>query len=310
MLFSKCETSFFTLAKGISKSGIRKLSSPLLMISLFLLPAMVQAQEKPSSTENLDEVVFIVDGKEYTNRDLAAASIDFRPELEKTPADKRREAVIEIMINTILIAKEAETEKLNEIDEYKRRFELLRARTLRNFYLNKIIRPKVTEELTQERYVELLARFKPETEIRARHILVETEEAAKALIVEIDGGKDFAELAKEKSTGPSAPNGGNLGFFNKNQMVSAFHEAATKLRIGEHSKEPVKTQFGWHIIKKEEIRESTAPTYQQVVSELQNQVYNSLFAEKVSELRKTAKIEIKEETQAQVATPDDKKKAE
>ncbi|MEP3671954.1 MAG: peptidylprolyl isomerase, partial [Hyphomicrobiales bacterium] len=87
-------------------------------------------------------------------------------------------------------------------------------------------------------------------------------------------------------------------------------EAATKLRIGEHSKEPVKTQFGWHIIKKEEIRESTAPTYQQVVSELQNQVYNSLFAEKVSELRKTAKIEINEETQAQVATPDDKKKAE
>ena len=310
MLFSKCKTSLFALAKDISKPRIHKLPSLLLMTSLLILPSLAQAQEKPPSTETLNEVVFSVDGKEYTNRDLASAAIDFGPELERTPADKRREALIEIMINTILIAKEAEKEKLHEIDEYKRRFEQLRARTLRNFYLNQIIRPKVTDELTQERYVELLARFKPETEIRARHILVPTEEAAKELIVEIDGGKDFAELAKEKSTGPSAPNGGNLGFFSKNQMVAAFQEAASKLKIGEHSKEPVKTQFGWHIIKKEETRESTAPTYQQVVPELQNQVYNSLFGDKVVELRKAAKIEIKEEPQAQVATPDDQKKAE
>lgn len=298
MFFSKSKTSPFTSTTDVLRAGTYKLLCVPLVMSVLLISSVTQAQEKPASSLSLDDVVFTLDGKTYTNRDLATASVDFVNELERTPANKRREALIEIMINTTLLAKESEKEKLNETDEYKNRLEQLKTRALRNIYIRKVLHPKITEELVQEYYVNLLARFEPETEIRARHILVETAEEAKSLIKELDGGKDFAELAQAKSTGPSAPNGGDLGFFGANQMVAPFQEAASKLKAGEYSKEPVKTQFGWHIIKVEETRDSPAPNYEQVAPDLRNKIFNDLFAEKVSELRKDAKIEIAPAPQA------------
>lgn len=301
MFFSKSKTSPFTSTTDVLRAGTYKQLCVPLVMSVLLISSVAhvtQAQEKPAPSLSLDDVVFTLDGKKYTNRDLATASVDFVNELERTPANKRREALIEIMINTALIAKESEKEKLNETDEYKNRLEQLKTRALRNIYIRKVLHPKITEELVQEYYVNLLARFEPETEIRARHILVETAEEAKSLIKELDGGKDFAELAQAKSTGPSAPNGGDLGFFGANQMVAPFQEAASKLKAGEYSKEPVKTQFGWHIIKVEETRDSPAPNYEQVAPDLRNKIFNDLFAEKVSELRKDAKIEIAPAPQA------------
>jgi peptidyl-prolyl cis-trans isomerase C len=108
------------------------------------------------------------------------------------------------------------------------------------------------------RYEQEVAAVPPEEEISARHILLETEEEAKALITELDAGKDFAELAKEKSTGPSAGNGGDLGYLTKGRMVPEFEAAAFALTPGQYGKEPVKTQFGWHVIKVEERRETSA----------------------------------------------------
>lgn len=249
------------------------------------------AQQLPKGVDP-DAVVFSVNGKEYTNRDLAVSSIDFGKELERVRPEERRDALINIVIDMLLLAQEGEKENLREDDEFKRRMKHLEARTLRNFYVRRKIQPLVTEELLQERYVEALARFEPETQIRARHILVETEDEAKALIVELDGGKDFAQLAQEKSTGPSAPNGGDLGFFGAGQMVAPFQEAASKLQAGEYTKVPVKTQFGWHVIKVEETRESAAPTYAEISTQLKGQVLGQLFQSKVDALRKAAKVEI------------------
>lgn len=273
-----------------------------------------QAQQNPPAIDP-DTVVFSVDGKEYTNRDLAIASIDFARELERVKPEERRDALINILIDMLLLAKEGEREKVDEDEEFKHRAAHLRARALRNFYINKKIQPLVTEELVQERYVELLARFEPETQIRARHILVKTEKEAKKIITELDGGKDFIALAKEKSTGPSGPNGGDLGFFGPSQMVAPFQEAASKLKKGQYSKTPVKTQFGWHVIRVEEKRKSEAPTYQQVLPDLQGQAMGVIFQAKVNALRNAAKIEIFNPVPVTTSTTDsatgtDGKKAE
>lgn len=259
--------------------------------TVFSLSGVVQAQQPAF---DLNAVAFTVNGVEYTNQDLSIAAVDFAEELQRVDAKERRTALINILIDMILISEEAEKEKVEEEPLFARRMAHLRRLNLRNFYVSNKIRPRVTSELLQEQYVERLARFEPEEQIRARHILVEKEEEAKQLIVELDGGKDFAELAKAKSTGPSGKNGGELGFFQKGQMVEPFYNAATELKAGEHSKIPVKTQFGWHIIKVEEISQTAAPKYDDIVDQMRGQVFGSLFRTKVLSLREGAKVEIAE----------------
>jgi len=288
----------------------RKPFLPALMVAAALTSATHAQENKAAAPFDPDAIAFSVDGKQFTNRDLATASVDFKDELQRIPVNQRREGLIEIMVNMVLLAKESEKEKLDQSEEYKRRVEQVKTRELRNLYIRKIIHPQITEELSQQRYVDLLARFKPEPEIHARHILVESEETAKALIKELDKGEDFAKLAKEKSTGPSAPDGGDLGFFGASQVVAPFQEAASKLKVGEYTKTPVKTQFGWHIIKVEGARQSEAPTYQQVLPDLQNQLFNELFAKKVTALRKSAKIEIIPDAEATASANAAQKKTE
>lgn len=251
----------------------------------------VSAQQTATKLK-LDAVAFVVNGKEYTNRDLSIASIDFATQLERVEPSERREALINILIDMLLLADEGKREKLDGSDDFKRRMDHLAALNLRNFYIREKLQPLVTEELLQDEYVETLARFEPEPQIRARHILVDTEDAAVALIQELAGGKDFAELAKEKSTGPSAPNGGDLGFFSEGQMVAPFQKAAEQLKKGEYSRKPIKTQFGWHVIMVEDTRQSEAPKYEEVANELSGRTFGRLFQAKVVSLRKKADVKL------------------
>ena len=258
---------------------------------VFGLSGLAFAQQ---STFDLKAVAFTVNGVEYTNQDLSVAAVDFADELQRVDPKDRREALINILVDMILLAEEAEKDNIQDEDLFKRRMEHLRRLNLRNLYVTNKIRPQVTSELLQEQYVERLARFESEDQIRASHILVETEETAKALIADLDAGKDFAELAKEKSTGPSGKNGGDLGFFQKGQMVEPFYNAAAALKAGEYSKVPVKTQFGWHVIKVVEISKTAAPTYEAIVDQMRGQVFGNLFRTKVLALREAAKVEIAE----------------
>ncbi|MGD8937544.1 MAG: peptidylprolyl isomerase [Thiogranum sp.] len=129
-------------------------------------------------------------------------------------------------------------------------------------------------------------------EYKARHILVDDEEQAKKLIAELEGGADFSELAKQYSTGPSGKSGGELGWFSPKQMVAPFSEAVAKLEKGGYTKEPVKTQFGWHVIILDDVRESTPPSFEQLKPRLQAFAQKQRIQQYVSELRKGAKIEI------------------
>ena len=150
----------------------------------------------------------------------------------------------------------------------------------------------VSDEAAQELYDDQVG--KPAKEFNARHILVETEDEAKAVIAQLDKGSDFSELAKEKSTGPSGSSGGKLGWFGAGQMVAPFSEAAAKLNKGEYTKEPVQTQFGWHVIILDDTRESTPPPFDDVKDRLKMLLANQQLQQHVEELKSSANIEIKE----------------
>ena len=150
---------------------------------------------------------------------------------------------------------------------------------------------EVSDEAVREAYDSSVG--KSGLEYNARHVLVDTEEAAKEVIEQLDGGADFAELAKEKSTGPSGPAGGELGWFSAGQMVKPFSDATAALEKGAYTKEPVQTQFGWHVIRLEDSRESTPPPFEDVKDRLKLMLTNQLLQEHVEQVRSSATIEIK-----------------
>ena len=150
-------------------------------------------------------------------------------------------------------------------------------------------------------YDDAVKQMPAEQEVHARHILVPTEDEAKAIEAELKKGADFAALAKEKSKDPGAADGGDLGYFTKDQMVPEFAEAAFKLDKGQIS-DPIHTQFGWHIIKVEEKRNRKAPDFDQVKAQIETYVTRKAQADYVAKLRETAKIERMDQPDAAAAT--------
>jgi peptidyl-prolyl cis-trans isomerase C len=148
----------------------------------------------------------------------------------------------------------------------------------------------VTDEMAKQLYDTQLGA--PGKEYKASHILVETQDEAVAIIAELDGGANFAELAKSKSTGPSGPSGGQLGWFSPAQMVPPFSQAAAQLEKGSYSKEPVETQFGWHVILLEDSRESTPPAFDEVKDRLKLAMANKLLQQHLQEVRAAADVTI------------------
>jgi peptidyl-prolyl cis-trans isomerase C len=153
------------------------------------------------------------------------------------------------------------------------------------------VRDAVTEAQAKTAYDEQIAKVVPEPEVRARHILVKTEQEAKDLVKQLKAGADFVELAKKSSDGPSAQTGGDLGYFARGQMVKPFEDAAFALKAGEISA-PVQTEFGWHVIKVEDKRNRPVPQFDEVKDELIASLVQNQLKTVVQGLRGTAKVEI------------------
>jgi len=179
---------------------------------------------------------------------------------------------------------------------FAQRLKYLEERALRRAYFADAIAGAVTEEAVRAAYDAYVADFKPEDEIRASHILVESEDKAKELKAQLDGGADFATLARENSIDPGAANGGDLGFFGPGMMVKPFQDAAFALANPGDISEPVQSQFGWHIIKLEEKRQSSPLPFEQVASQLQQQVLMQTFTKKVDELMSGVTIDVTDPT--------------
>jgi len=190
----------------------------------------------------------------------------------------------------ILVAKAAEARKLGDTDDFKKKLAYARTKLLMEQLLQGEAKAAVTDAALHKVYDDAIGQMKKETEVRARHILVETEDEAKAVVAELKKGADFAELAKSKSKDPGSADGGDLGYFTKDQMVPEFSEVAFKLDKGQLS-DPVKSQFGWHVIKVEDKRERQPPDFEKVKDQLENFLVRKSQSELITKLRAEGKIE-------------------
>ncbi|SHN00416.1 peptidylprolyl isomerase [Roseibium suaedae] len=244
------------------------------------------------------DVVAKVGSTEITEADLAFAAQDLGQELQRFPPAQWRSILLDVLVDMNLLADAAKKEGLDQSDDYKKQIDFLSMRALRNAYLAKEINDKITDEDVKAAYDTEFANFEGEEEMKARHILVKEKAEAEAIIKELDGGADFAELARSKSTGPSGPNGGDLGFFTKGQMVKPFEDATAALEPGQYTKEPVQTQFGWHVILLEEKRRQEKPTLEQVSANLRQKLIRDRYEAAMEKLKAENTVEILDETLA------------
>ena len=240
-----------------------------------------------------DGILARVQGVEIRPADLDAAEEDIggQTTAQMSP-EQKREYLLSFVIDLTLAAKAAEQRNVQSGPDFARKLTYYRNKLLVETLLNAETRARVTEEEMRKIYDEQRARITPEEEVRARHILVETEEEAKALIAQIRGGGDFEAIAKEKSKDPGGQrNGGDLGFFTKAQMVPEFAEAAFAMQAGQLSETPVKSQFGWHIIKVEERRQRQIPSFEQVRGQIEDFLTRRVQADLVQRLRSEAQVQ-------------------
>jgi peptidyl-prolyl cis-trans isomerase C len=191
-----------------------------------------------------------------------------------------------------LAGKAGRAQGMMEDEDVKARIAEAEDRAIREVYLERKIEERVTDAATRAQYAKFLEENPPKTEQRASHILLKTEAEALEVIAKLDQGADFAELAKESSTGPSADNGGDLGYFTADQMVPEFADAAAKMQPGEYSKAPTQTQFGWHVIKLEDRREVAQPAFADVEDQLREELTRTAVETILAELRADAQVEI------------------
>src|SRR5690606_16250397 len=242
------------------------------------------------AAKGADPVIARVDGTEIRESDLALAEDDIGSGLQPSPPEMRREALLTYLIDVTLIAKAAEAQKLAEAPGFERRAAFARQKVLMEALLDRESKGAATDAAMKKIYDDSIAQNKPVEEVRARHILVETEEKAKEVLAKLKAGGDFEALAKAESKDTGSSDGGDLGYFTKEQMVPEFSEAAFKLEKGGLS-EPVKSQFGWHIIKLEDKRNKPLPEYEQVKGQIENYVVRRAQTELVGKLRDAAKVE-------------------
>ncbi|TAN69654.1 MAG: parvulin peptidyl-prolyl isomerase, partial [Magnetospirillum sp.] len=224
------------------------------------------------AADQKNTVVAVVNGSEVHISQLA----DFARQLPREMGQPPYEALLEIVINNQLVYDAAKKEKVDADPDIKAALKKVEMQLMAQSYMQKKVRPAVTEEAIKARYDQAVKEFVPAEEVRARHILVETEEAARSVIAELGRGADFAELAKTRSKDPGAANGGDLGYFVQKAMVPEFADAAFAMRPGEVSKAPVKSQFGYHVIKVEDKRMAVIPPYEQAKPAIAQQIADGI----------------------------------
>jgi peptidyl-prolyl cis-trans isomerase C len=256
-------------------------------------PAADQAQpaaaDQPKPDQAGDPVVATVNGETLRQSDVIASARSL-PQQYQQQLDKLFPALVERLIDLRLLSAEAKKQGLEHDSEVEDKVERYREQAMRETFIDRFLRDQVTDDKIKAKYDEMMKATPAEEEVHARHILVDSEDKAKEIIKKLEGGEKFEELAKAGSDG-TAQNGGDLGFFTKDQMVPEFADAAFKLQPGEYTKEPVKSQFGYHVIRVDERRSKPAPAIDEVRPQIEQDLARAAIADRVSGLRKEAKIE-------------------
>ncbi len=256
-----------------------------LSIAALALTLTVASSANAEEHNTADTVVATVNGTEITLGHMLVLRQRLPQQYQQLPPEVLFDGILDQLVQQTLLGEQTET--LSSASQYILDNE---SRALKaSEELQGVVAAAMTDEALQEAYNRLYGEVDPETEYNASHILVETEEEAAALVTDLEGGADFAELAKEKSTGPSGPRGGELGWFGKGAMVAPFEEAVVAMDVGSVSA-PVQTQFGWHVIKLNETRMKDAPTLNDVRGELEQEIQSAAIQARVDELTEGAEI--------------------
>jgi peptidyl-prolyl cis-trans isomerase C len=253
-------------------------------MGLAALPAL--AQQNPP-----DKIIAKVDGAPITEADITQALTDLGESIAQIPEAQRRDYAITYLSDLKLGAKAAREGKLADSEDFKRRLAYQADRLLFDDYLAAQAKKSVTEDAMKALYADTIKTLKPEQEVRARHILVETEDQAKDVVKRLKAGEDFAKLASELSKDPgSGKEGGDLGYFTKDRMVPDFANAAFAMTAGQVS-DPVKSQFGFHVIKVEDKRDKPVPKFEEVKDQIEQFMYRKSQQDVIMALRAAGKVE-------------------
>jgi len=258
-------------------------------IGLALILGMTSSY--PASAQE-DKVVATLNGQQITEADMALAEEQLGAQFGRLPEADRRVALLSALIDLKLLANAAVEQKIDESDEFKQQQEFLRNQALHSAFIEKNVIEQITDDEVKARYDEEVKKLTMPEEVHARHILVESEDEAKAIIKQLDDGGNFEEIAKEKSKDGAAANGGDLGYFTKGRMVPEFETAAFAMESGSYSKEPIKTQFGWHVIKVDDKRQQPAPTLEQVSDEVRSVIVREKYVATLKDIRGKADVNI------------------
>jgi peptidyl-prolyl cis-trans isomerase C len=262
-------------------------SAAIAAIGVISQPVLAQSGGKAVK----DIVVAKVEGETIYRTELLRAFQSLPNEVKQTGLEAIYPKLVERLIQRRLLIIEGRKKNLAKDAEVIRRMKLLESAVIGEVYLNRLIEKNLKPELLKERYQTFLANNPAREEVHARHILLEKEVDATNLIAHVQGGMDFAEAARKYSTGPSASKGGDLGYFGRTDMVKPFADAAFALKKGEFTQKPVKTKFGWHVIKVEDHRKVEPPTFEALKPRLVQEAGQGVAVAVMQNLVDTAKIE-------------------
>ena len=264
---------------------LRKIVSSILAFLLFSIMFL-----KATQAQNIP-IVANVNNEDISLETMIHAMNELPPEIQSQPFMSYYEDLLERVIDIKLFAQEGKKMKLDEEPSVRAAIDFVIEKVLMQAFLSKYVQENIKEENLKASYNNFIADETSREEIKASHILIDTESEAIDVINMLNDGDDFAELAKNKSTGPSGPSGGDLGWFKRGQMVPPFEKAAFSLNKNEITQRPVQTQFGWHVIKIFDKRIPEAPSYENMKSKLIQDLERKIVSKKIQDLRNDALIE-------------------
>ena len=264
---------------------LRKIVSSILAFLLFSIMFL-----KATQAQNIP-IVANVNNEDISLETMIHAMNELPPEIQSQPFMSYYEDLLERVIDIKLFAQEGKKMKLDEEPSVRAAIDFVIEKVLMQAFLSKYVQENIKEENLKASYNNFIADETSREEIKASHILMDTESEAIDVINMLNDGDDFVELAKNKSTGPSGPSGGDLGWFKRGQMVPPFEKAAFSLNKNEITQRPVQTQFGWHVIKIFDKRIPEAPSYESMKNKLIQDLERKIVSKKIQDLRNDALIE-------------------
>ncbi len=266
------------------------MSKPLNFLAIPVLALGLATAALAESKPGADTVVATVNGTDITLGHMIQLRQSLPPQYAQVPAEVLFSGILDQMVRQELLK---QSHKGAMAKNVKLALENEERALIANKMVETLLQERLSEGAIEQAYEEKYGNTAPGKEYHASHILVETEDAAKAVIAELEGGADFAATAKAKSTGPSGPSGGDLSWFGKGMMVPPFEQAVTGMVEGDISA-PVQTQFGWHVIKLHETRLAEVPPLEEVRGEILNDLEARIIEEHIDELTRGAKVERKD----------------